>query len=43
MKKSFLFFVCIFLSNFIFAQREIVDGVVIDKQAQSIVNAVSKK
>ncbi|MBR5254416.1 MAG: outer membrane lipoprotein carrier protein LolA [Bacteroidales bacterium] len=43
MKKSFLFFVCIFIFSLTFAQREIVDGVVVDKQAQSIVDAVSKK
>lgn len=43
MKKSLVFLVCIFFVIFSFAQKEIVNGVVVDKQAQKIVDAVSKK
>lgn len=43
MKKSLAFLLCIFLFTISFAQREIVNGVVVDKQAQSIIESVSKK
>lgn len=43
MKKTLVFLICLFLINLSFAQKEIVNGVVIDKQAQKIVEAVSKK
>lgn len=43
MKKSLVFLICIFFVIFSFAQKEIVNGVVVDKQAQKIVDAVSKK
>ena len=43
MKKTIVFLICLFLINLSFAQKEIVNGVVIDKQAQKIVEAVSKK
>ena len=43
MKKSLAFLFSLFLLTITFAQREIVNGVVIDKQAQSIIDKVSKK
>lgn len=43
MKKSLAFLLCIFLFTISFAQREIVNGVVVDKQAQNIIENVSKK
>jgi outer membrane lipoprotein-sorting protein len=43
MKKSLAFLLCIFLFTISFAQREIVNGVVVDKQAQNIIESVSKK
>ena len=43
MKKTLVFLICLFLINLSFAQKEIVNGVGIDKQAQKIVEAVSKK
>lgn len=43
MKKSLAFLISIFLFTISFAQREKVNGVVIDKQAQNIIDNVSKK
>ncbi len=43
MKKSLAFLLCIYLFTISFAQREIVNGVVVDKQAQNIIENVSKK
>lgn len=43
MKKSIVFILCIFFFTITFAQREIVNGVVVDKQAQNIIESVSKK
>ena len=43
MKKTLVFFLSIIFLTISFAQKQIVNGVVIDKQAQKIVEAVSKK
>ncbi len=43
MKKTLVFLLSIFMLTVAFAQREIVNGVVVDKQAQSIIESVSKK
>lgn len=43
MKKSLVFLLCICFFTIAFAQREMVNGVVVDKQAQSIIESVSKK
>ena len=44
MKKLFLFILLITISNLtVFSQREIKDGLVIDKQAQKLINDVSSK
>lgn len=43
MKKSLAFLLCIFLFTISFAQREIVNGVVVDKQAENIIKNVSNK
>ena len=43
MKKTLVFLICLFLINLSFAQKEIVNGVVIDKQAQKIVEKKKKK
>ena len=40
MKKTLVFFLSIIFLTISFAQKQIVNGVVIDKQAQKIVEAV---
>lgn len=43
MKKTLIFLICLFCIHISFAQKQIVNGVVIDKQAEKIIEAVSKK
>jgi outer membrane lipoprotein-sorting protein len=43
MKKTLIFLICLFCIHISFAQKQIINGVVIDKQAEKIIEAVSKK